>query len=167
MALSLEIMSLRITLLAVLSAALAGCHAQTAELDRERVLPTPEQARAALSAALSAWKARRPSGSMASAKPAVEFVDSFRKPERPLRNFEILGPIDADRGRCFSVRLSIENPDEIQVVRYVVIGAAPIWVFRQEDFERISHWEHKMEEAEPVEPTSPAGGLPSARGAGG
>ena len=55
----------------------------------------------------------------------------------------------SDETRAFAVRLSLENPPEVQVVRYLVVGNDPLWVFRQEDYEMISHWEHPMPAAVP------------------
>jgi hypothetical protein len=160
-AVQVESMSIRLTFVALFAAGLAGCQAQPGEAEQIRLVPSTEKARSALAAALSAWKEGRLGTSISSTNPKVEVVDSYRKPERALKAFEILGPIEVERARCFAVKLSIANPDEEQVVRYLVFGEDPIWVFRQEDFERLSHWEHKMEEAEPgkppPEPQAPSG----------
>jgi hypothetical protein len=67
----------------------------------------------------------------------------------PTVGFEVLGPIDLGVGRGFTVRLDLapeqEGQPAEQVVRYVVFGVDPLWVFRLEDYERISHWEHAMD----------------------
>jgi hypothetical protein len=118
------------------------------------MVPSTEQARSALSAALQAWQEGHLGHSIAATNPQVEVVDTYRKLGRPLRKFEILGAVEAERFRCFAVRLSIDDPPEEQVVRYVVFGKVPIWIFRQEDLERTSHWEHKMEETDPAAPQS-------------
>jgi hypothetical protein len=45
------------------------------------------------------------------------------------------------------------------LVRYNVLGRDPIWVFRLEDYEMISHWEHPMiGEAEAPPESTPATG---------
>jgi hypothetical protein len=166
-AIQVKRMIIRVALVGLMATGLMGCGAPAAETEKTRVIPSPEQARSALSAALDAWKGGSTASSLKSSKPTIEVVDSFRKTERPLKAFEILAPIEVDHGRSFSVRLSLDGPAEEQLARYLVIGKDPIWVFRQEDFERISHWEHKMEEPEPTAPTEPAPrpeGHPAAHG---
>jgi hypothetical protein len=49
------------------------------------------------------------------------------------------------KARPFAVRLILGEPREIVATRYLVLGLDPLWVFRQEDFERMLHWEHKMD----------------------
>jgi hypothetical protein len=151
-------MSFRLAFAVVFAVGFAGCRSSSGDADLAHVVPSTEQARSALTSALAAWKDGHPGGAIASASPKVEVIDSFRKSDRPLKDFEILGPIEFDRFRCFAVRLSIDNPAEVEVVRFLVIGNDPIWVFRQEDVERISHWEHKMEETEPADAPSPSVG---------
>ncbi|HEV3121407.1 MAG TPA: hypothetical protein VGY53_05870, partial [Isosphaeraceae bacterium] len=152
---------IRLAFVAVVAAGLAGCQARSGEAEQARHIPTLENAKAAVTATLSAWKEGRRGASISAKGPKVEVVDSYRKPDRPLMSFIILGPIEVERARCFAVRLSFANPEEEQVVRYVVFGEDPIWVFRQEDAERLSHWEHKMEEVEPGK-TPPVADAPPA-----
>ena len=65
--------------------------------------------------------------------------------ERPLIDFAILGPLAAlGPARPFAVRLELDAPRESVQTRYVVMGEDPLWVFGQDDYERILHWEHKM-----------------------
>jgi hypothetical protein len=109
-------------------------------------VPEPELARSALSASLRAWRDGHPAGPASVAGVAVEVSDSGRDPARPLREFHILGPIGTDQRRCFAVRLSFDDPADERTERYLVMGRNPIWVFRQDDYDRISHWEHKMED---------------------
>ena len=42
----------------------------------------------------------------------------------------------------FGRRLTLDNPEEVQLVRYYALGRNPCWIFRQEDFEMMLHWEH-------------------------
>jgi hypothetical protein len=139
----------------------SGCNDPTQSgVGPEAFVPTPELARAALSASLQSWRDGRPRGPVTVNAPAlavtVEVSDSYRSPDRPLQAFEILGPVGTSDVRGFAVRLSFDNPREEQVVRYLVVGKNPLWVFRQEDYERISHWEHKIkEDEEPAIPPSP------------
>jgi hypothetical protein len=112
----------------------------------EFVAPCLESAKAALVASLDAWKAdRRASGVMIGSKPAIGVVDSARA-DRPLLDYEIVGPLMvAGKARPFAVRLVLDEPREAVATRYLVMGQDPLWVFRQEDFERMLHWEHPMD----------------------
>jgi hypothetical protein len=114
-----------------------GCQPKPVE-GYERFIPEPAIARKTLAAMLDEWRDGR--------EPAtINVVDKHRVPGQRLVRHEILGEVATDGARGFAVRLTLENPDEEPVVRYFVIGVEPIWVFRQEDFELISHWMHPME----------------------
>ncbi|ODT97204.1 MAG: hypothetical protein ABS79_07610 [Planctomycetes bacterium SCN 63-9] len=142
----------------LMSASLSfGCRGESEPL---RPPPT-ELARSSLASALDAWKAGRPAGGkLIGSNPGVGVVDTLQA-ERPLVDYEIVGALFAlPEARPFAVRLTLDSPREILSARYVVLGRDPIWVFRQEDYELILHWEHKMspEEAEGVAPQSQAPG---------
>ena len=81
-----------------------------------------------------------------------------------MRSFAILGESDAENVRQFTVRLQIEGEDAPRLVRYNLLGRDPVWVFRLEDYEMISHWEHPMNEDAPPAASGSAGGAPPARG---
>lgn len=130
----------------------AGCASAREGAGSDPYVPPEGVALSALSASLRAWQDGRPGGPLIGHSPAVEVSDSYRTPDRPLRRFEVIGPFVADGARGFAVRLTLDNPPEEQVVRYLVVGKAPIWVFRHEDYERITHWEHKMEDDERAGP---------------
>ncbi len=138
----------------------AGCQpapSGPAELEA----PGLEPARAVLIASLDAWKAgRRTSGVVTGSNPAVGVVDAARA-DRPLLEYEVVGPLMvADKSRPFAVRLVLDEPREEVSTRYLVIGRDPLWVYRQDDFERMLHWEHKMDpEAAAAPPGQPAPAL--------
>jgi hypothetical protein len=114
-----------------------GCQPKPVE-GYERFIPEPVIARKTLAAMLDEWRD--------GVEPAkINVVDKHRVPGQRLVRHEILGEVATDGARGFAVRLTLENPVEEPVVRYFVIGVEPIWVFRQEDFELISHWMHPME----------------------
>lgn len=115
----------------------------------EMRLPDPDVARAALEAALDTWKAdRQVTGKTIGANPAIGVVDTLQA-ERPLLDYEILGALGAlPEARPFAVRLVLGSPREEVATRYMVLGENPLWVFRQEDYELILHWEHKMTDDE-------------------
>jgi hypothetical protein len=120
----------------------AGCAGKSG--DAERFIPKSGTARAALEAALNEWRDGQPPGAVAGATPAVQVVDTHRRPEQRLEQFEILGEVGGDAGRCFAVRITLSNPTEELKVRFVVIGISPLWVFREEDFTMLIHWDHAM-----------------------
>jgi hypothetical protein len=129
----------------------SGCGGRRAE-GFERFIPPSATARVALTAVLDAWREGRPPEEGVGPKRNVHVVDKQRKSGQRLARYEILGEVIANKGRGFAVRLSFENPEEQPVVRFLVVGIEPLWVFRQEDFEMISHWMHPMDEEKPKEP---------------
>jgi hypothetical protein len=118
--------------------------------------PGLEPSKAALATSLDAWKAdRRETGVLIGSKPAIGVVDAARA-DRPLLDYEIVGPLMvAGKVRPFAVQLVLGDPREAVAARYVVMGRDPLWVFREEDFERMLHWEHRMDGAAPSGPAAP------------
>jgi hypothetical protein len=114
-----------------------------------RFLPGWDEAQQAIESALSAWRNAPDPLPASFDSDAVIFVDKQRKPGQRLSRFEILGHSDAETARQFTVRLHLEPGESPQLVRYKVFGRNPVWVFRLEDFEAISHWEMDMSEALP------------------
>ena len=119
--------------------------------------PDVRSSTAALVTSLDAWKGdRRASGVLIGSKPSVGVVDSLRT-ERPLLGYEIVGPLMVvEKARPFAVRLDLDSPRETVETRYLILGRDPLWVFRQEDFERMLHWEHKMDAEAGTGPAGPA-----------
>jgi hypothetical protein len=97
---------------------------------------------------LIAWQKGRPTGRVDSAllPVAVYVVDSHRRSGQTLRSFKILGQVAGNGPRSFVVRLSLESPTEEKNIRYLVIGLDPLWVFREEDYTMLSHWDHGADE---------------------
>ena len=119
--------------------------------------PDLKSSRSALVASLDAWKAdQRSSGVIIGSAPSIGIVDAMRT-ERRLLDYEVVGPLMVvEKGRPFAVRLILDAPRETVAARYIVLGRDPLWVFRQEDFERMLHWEHKMDpESQPL-PAAPS-----------
>jgi hypothetical protein len=139
-------------------AGLWGCRGE-AELNPKRFIPPSATARAALSTALESWRAGRPSGRIESKRqPAqIQYVDSLRKPDQRLRGFAILGEVPHDDYRCFKVRLDLDPPplEDQPPVRYFVFGINPIWVYRAEELEMITHWDHHPTEDSETPATQP------------
>jgi hypothetical protein len=109
------------------------------------IVPDSVRARKVVEAVMAAWAAGSPAGMLDTTAPRVQVVDSFRKPNQKLEGFEILAETASPRARTFSLRLRLAEPDEQPLVRYLVVGIDPVLVFRQEDYELLSHFEHKMD----------------------
>ncbi len=136
----------------VAAAALIFCGC-AGEAERDRLVPAPELARAAVAAVLEDWNEGNASERIDKLPVRIQVIDKHRKVGQTLESFEILGEAPGATSRCFAVRLKLNNPEAEEKVRYVVIGLDPLWVFRHEDFEMLSHWDHIMP-AEDSEPNS-------------
>jgi hypothetical protein len=141
--------------LAVASVA-AGC-GDAPKGPPEFVAPDLQPSKAALVASLDAWKGgRRDSGVVIGSRPAVGVVDAARG-DRPLLDYEVVGPLMVvGKARPFAVRLVLGEPRETVATRYLVMGKDPLWVFRQDDFDRMIHWEHRMDGPESKPPATDA-----------
>jgi hypothetical protein len=133
----------------------AGCGRRGSD-ETTRYVPAVETAREALTAALTGWNAGGPPTKLAGSSVAVQFVDRQRQNGRKLRSFAVLGEAPGEGPRCFAVRLLLEGPDEEKRVRYVVLGVDPVWVFRHEDYELMTHWDCPMEEGKDARAARPA-----------
>ncbi|MBS0206831.1 MAG: hypothetical protein JSS49_28485 [Planctomycetes bacterium] len=108
--------------------------------------PSAEAAEDAVRQGMDAWKADQPPG-LLPGHPAVHMTDVGRKPGQKLQSYQILGEAgNAPHGKMIAVTLKLSNPNEIIKARYLVVGIDPLWVFRQEDFELLMHWDHFMPE---------------------
>ncbi len=133
---------------------LAGC--QERPVDPNRFIPKADEARRAVSEALTARRENLTPEQISKSGSKARLIDNQHKAGQSLKAFAILGEVAADKARGFAVRLTLENPEEEQQARYLVYGVDPIWVFRQEDFDLITHWEHAMGDNETVAPSATA-----------
>jgi hypothetical protein len=118
--------------------ALSGCSSEGVA----KYTPTEDRARGALTATLDAWQTSKPEVALAETK--INVSDTHRRAGQQLKTYEILGELPADNGRRFQVKLQLDNPAAEEKVQYLVVGIDPIWVFRQEDYDLIAHWDHPM-----------------------
>jgi len=125
----------------------AGCGGRT----RQDYVPKTAAAREALDKALVAWRDGEPPGRI-EGKPAVHVGDTHRRAGQKLAKYEIVGELPSDEGRLFAVRVKLENPTAEEKINYLVVGIDPLWVFRQEDYQMVTHWEHKMPPAAAANP---------------
>ncbi len=103
----------------------------------DRFVPAETTARQALETALTAWKNGQRPGRIETGPPAIDMVDTKWKAGQKLGKYEILKEEPGVGPRWFSVRLTLQSPAGEQVVRYVVLGKDPLWVYREEDFKRL------------------------------
>jgi hypothetical protein len=127
---------------ALVATGCAGCEAPAEPIP---IVPDPARGRQAIEALMETWKQGHPTGIVEPTTPRVQVVDTHRKPGQKLTSFEILSDSADSRVRSFSVRLTLLEPEERPVVRFLVVGIDPILVFRQEDYELLMHWEHQMD----------------------
>ncbi len=99
-----------------------------------RYIPTEQTSRQALEAALTAWQNGRQPGPVADGPPSIQAVDSRWQAGQKLSKFEIVGEEPGDGPTFFSVKLTLKGQAREQVVRYVVVGRNPLWVYREDDY---------------------------------
>jgi len=131
-----------------ISTVMMGC----GEVDRNRrFIPSPTVAESAVKSGMEAWMKGEQVGAVAGTKPVIHVIDSYRKPGQTLTQYEILGEVPANAPRCFAVKVKLAGPEKEERLRYIVVGIDPLWVFRQEDYDLLSHWDHPMEQSKPPE----------------
>lgn len=106
----------------------------------EDFIPEEQKARNALQSYLDAWKQGNMDSAVPGTSPVVMAGDTLHAAKRPLRDFEILGPVAGDAERCYAVRLVLDEPSEERRERYVIVGIDPLWVMRYDDYEALTHW---------------------------
>jgi hypothetical protein len=125
-------------LCAIVLSTLAGC----SSADPEKYVPAANRAEHTLAMVLNAWKSGSTVDQVDGA--AVRISDSKRRRGQILKAFEIVGELPSDSGRRFQVKLTLDKPAAEQRVQYLVVGIDPLWVFRQEDYDMMTHWDHPM-----------------------
>jgi hypothetical protein len=143
--------ALVVLILLGVGAVLAGAGVFSHHRRNEDYIPSEEVARHAVASYLEAWKRGERGPKVENTSPAVFMADTLQSAGRPLQEYDILGPAPADTPRCFLVRMVLGSPREERRERYIVIGKDPLWVFRFDDFEMITHWcqENRPKPAEP------------------
>jgi hypothetical protein len=127
----------------LIAACASGCGNSS---NAARFVPREDVAREALSLALTAWKQGGSDSLALDETTSIQVVDQHRRAGQALEDFRIIGEVAGDGGRWFEVELHLEKPAQREQVRYVVVGVNPLWVFRQYDYEMLSHWDHPMPE---------------------
>lgn len=111
-------------------------------------IPAAAVSEDAIRRTLETWKAGLPTGPIPETKPVIHVTDTGRKPGQILEAYTILGESRGTAGRSYAVTLNLANPAEVVKTKYLVVGIDPLWVFRQEDYELLMHWDHHMPETD-------------------
>lgn len=120
----------------VLVLVIPGCGSGGGKVD---LVPPSDTARAALDAALDAWKNGQAKAIVKGSDRTVELADST-KTQRKLSSYQIVGPAPAaadDPNPRFNVKLKFEGSSNEEEATYIVVGKQPIWVFSQKDYQQI------------------------------
>ena len=125
----------RLSWILLVLAAVSGCGSGNAPL------PSASEAKAALQAALDAWKEGKPASSLVEAKPSIQAVDHDWTVGKVLDAY-VIGDEQAGEGsKTFPVTLTLKGASGPVDVRYMIFGRSPIHVYRDEDFQRMANME--------------------------
>ncbi|HVX11116.1 MAG TPA: hypothetical protein VHC22_08050 [Pirellulales bacterium] len=132
----------RLLMLFALLPCATACN-RSAPTGYERYVPDAARAQEALDLVLGAWKNGEPAGELKLNSPdvTIQVADATRRPGQRLVDYELLGEISGEGPRTFAVRLKLDNPKAEREVRYYLVGIDPLWVFRQEDYDALIHWD--------------------------
>lgn len=98
--------------------------------------PSADSARSGLEKVLGAWKDGKPQASLAGGDPPIQVVDSDWAGGKTLTSYEILREEPSTADKRFVVKLGYASPRaEVETV-YIVLGARPLSVFREDDYNR-------------------------------
>lgn len=148
---SLPARAAAVSLLVAVLAAATGCGRSAGNY--ERYVPSAQQAQQALTSVLQLWREGEPVGLRTlHGVGEVYVIDSQWQQGRPLRSFAVLGEAPGDGPRTLAARLVLDNPRQETIVRYYLVGVKPLWIFRQEDYDMISHWDHPHASAQNTVP---------------
>jgi hypothetical protein len=117
-----------------LSLAAAGCGASA-----KTYAPSDSSARESLEKALSAWGEGGKADRLGSSAPSLHVVDFQWQAGQALEGYEVLAaePGEGAAEKRYAVNLRVKGRPETRV-QYVVIGRDPVWVFRDQDYQRTS-----------------------------
>jgi hypothetical protein len=128
----------------ILAGSTPGCDHWRQEPAAPGYMPGWDEARQSLVSALTAWRDAASPLPASFDTHAVQFVHKRRQPNQRLLAFEILAQSDIENARQFTVRLDLEGEESPQLVKYNIVGRDPVYVFRLEEYEMLSHWECDM-----------------------
>lgn len=134
-------LAIELLLATILVSGVGGCHPRSTGY--ERYVPSAKLAREALDQVMMAWKNGEPAGPLKcqSSPITIRVADTARRAGQRLGMYEVLGEVSGEGPRTFVVRLKLENPNAEEEAIYYLVGIDPLWVFRQEDYNALVHWD--------------------------
>lgn len=99
--------------------------------------PSGETARQAVTAALENWKAGGRPGKIESAPAPTQAIDSAWQNGQKLESYSIVDEQPEDPAKRFTVKLKLKGAKAETEAAYMVLGRDPVWVYRQEDYDRM------------------------------
>lgn len=134
----------RLLLLSLAAAAAAalgsGCGSST-----RAFAPSETAAREALETSLSAWQKGRKPDQVATDAAPIHPVDGHWQAGEVLESYKIVAeepqPGEEDATKRFSVALKMKAAKDETSTHYIVLGRNPIWVYRDQDYERLVNME--------------------------
>jgi hypothetical protein len=117
--------------MSLLACLAAGCSNSSA------YAPSGHDSRQALEAVLTAWQNGKSPGTIETTSPPVHVVDSAWQGGQKLDRYSILSEEDQDGVKRYNVRLSLKDPRGERNATYVVMGREPVWVYREDDYQRM------------------------------
>jgi hypothetical protein len=100
----------------------------------DQFLPSENVSRKALEAALTAWQNGQPMDQVGSASPAIQVAEPRWQSGEKLGGYEIVKEESEAGHTFFSVKLKLKSKGSEQLVRYVVVGKDPLWVYTEDEF---------------------------------
>jgi hypothetical protein len=117
----------------------AGCDSQRSDAD---FIPATASARQALDAALKAWQGGQSPGEVKDDARRINLSDSRWRDGYRLESYAIVKEEEGEGAPWFAVRMTLKPPPQgkavpaDQTVRYIVYGIDPLWISREEDYNR-------------------------------
>lgn len=133
-----RLLSRRVALLTCAGLALASAAGCASNKSYDKFIPKEDAARVALETVLTSWQNGDKPGTISTTKIPIEVIDSKWKSGQKLNSYQIVGSEPGQGPRWFSVKLVLQKPAGEQTVKYVVVGNSPLWVYREEDYNKAS-----------------------------
>ena len=133
--------ALKLVLVAIALRGAAGCSQSSSSY--ARYIPAASKSEEALDVVMAGWQNGQGTGpfKLKSEPITIRVADSTRQPGQRLVCYQVLGEVSGEGPRTFVVHLKFENPRAEYDARYYLVGIDPLWVFRQEDYDAIAHWD--------------------------
>lgn len=113
------------------------------------VPPSNAAARTALTQSLTQWKNGGPPGAIDGASPPTQAADHIWQAGRKLDTFEIVREESGGEEKRFLVKLIFRGDPAPKETLYVVFGNSPIFVYAEEDYQRMINMDNNPTPGKP------------------